>query len=76
MNAATIPQRKSNGKPLANRCLADAKRAGISAKAIKAAADNDLVGYMYDALKNAAEMKLDRLLAQSRLDRFIASESK
>ena len=70
INALAFPQNRSEGEVLAGHCMADATRAGLSAKEIKDAADGDLAGYMFEALYQDAEVKLDELLAQSKIDRL------
>jgi hypothetical protein len=69
INAVAFPQNRSQGETLAEQCLADARRQGLSAKEIKCAADGDLARYMFEALYRDAEAKLDEQLARSNLDR-------
>jgi hypothetical protein len=69
INAVAFPQNQSQGETLAEQCLADARRQGLSAKEIKGAADGDLTRHMFEALYRDAEAKLDEQLARSNLDR-------
>jgi hypothetical protein len=67
---------RKDGELLAHRCLADAKQAGVTAGEVHRAADDDLAGYMFDAINKVAETLLDISLRKSRIRRLIREEWK
>ncbi len=64
VNAVAFPQKRKEGEGLAAQCLEDAKRAGIAAKDIQEAAGGDLIECMFNALNDAAQAEVDRLVAK------------